>query len=273
MITSRREPVVGPARHSAGWLDSRMRRAPTDEIPHSSKVGVSFFRSFLVEQTRPRAFLHRHRRRHHRPDHPARAAATGRTVLDVGAGQEQFGRRFVEQGAPVPRPWTSACDSRAPGSRAAGRRRPWRAACPSADGFADIVMSNNVMEHVPGPGALADEMLRVVRPGGLRLHLLHRVGVAVGRPRDVALAPPRWALRRAGATSRRARTRRPRTATASRCTPRPSPEDSAGRGAQQGARSSRRRPRYHPDWADSLLHGPGVREVLTWNLMIVLRRA
>ena len=31
-------------------------------------------------------------------------------------------------------------------------------------------------------------------------------------------------------------------------------------------------PRYHPAWAYPLLRVPVVREVLTWNLMIVLRR-
>ena len=31
-------------------------------------------------------------------------------------------------------------------------------------------------------------------------------------------------------------------------------------------------PRYHPDWADGVLSIPGIREVLTWNLMMVLRR-
>ena len=30
-------------------------------------------------------------------------------------------------------------------------------------------------------------------------------------------------------------------------------------------------PRYHPDWADSVLHVPLVREVLSWNLMMVLQ--
>ena len=31
-------------------------------------------------------------------------------------------------------------------------------------------------------------------------------------------------------------------------------------------------PRYHPDWATFVVDLPGVREVATWNLMMVLRR-
>ena len=31
-------------------------------------------------------------------------------------------------------------------------------------------------------------------------------------------------------------------------------------------------PRYHPDWADALLKVPGLRELASWNLMLVLRK-
>jgi hypothetical protein len=31
-------------------------------------------------------------------------------------------------------------------------------------------------------------------------------------------------------------------------------------------------PRYHPRWAYGVLAVPGVREVVTWNLVLVLRR-
>jgi hypothetical protein len=41
---------------------------------------------------------------------------------------------------------------------------------------------------------------------------------------------------------------------------------------QQGAHLVEAAPRYHPDWADPLLKVPGLREVLSWNLMLVLRR-
>ena len=31
-------------------------------------------------------------------------------------------------------------------------------------------------------------------------------------------------------------------------------------------------PRYHPRWAKWVVHVPAVREVLTWNLLLVMRR-
>ncbi|HHT8842886.1 TPA: class I SAM-dependent methyltransferase, partial [Burkholderia cenocepacia] len=38
---------------------------------------------------------------------------------------------------------------------------------PLADGSVDVVFSSNMWEHVPHPEAVADELLRVTRPGGL----------------------------------------------------------------------------------------------------------
>ena len=38
---------------------------------------------------------------------------------------------------------------------------------PVGDGDADVVFSSNVLEHVPDPMGLIEEMIRVTRPGGL----------------------------------------------------------------------------------------------------------
>jgi hypothetical protein len=32
------------------------------------------------------------------------------------------------------------------------------------------------------------------------------------------------------------------------------------------------RPRYYPDWCRPIVHVPGLRELATWNLLVVLRR-
>ena len=40
-------------------------------------------------------------------------------------------------------------------------------ALPFATGSADICLSSNVLEHVPQPERMADEMVRVTRPGGI----------------------------------------------------------------------------------------------------------
>ena len=31
-------------------------------------------------------------------------------------------------------------------------------------------------------------------------------------------------------------------------------------------------PRYHPRWARGIVRVPGAREILTWNLLLILRR-
>jgi hypothetical protein len=33
------------------------------------------------------------------------------------------------------------------------------------------------------------------------------------------------------------------------------------------------RPRYYPRWCRALLLVPGLREIATWNLLLILRRA
>ena len=53
---------------------------------------------------------------------------------------------------------------RRPG-RAASSARRWR--CRSARRSVDVCYSSNVLEHVPDPERMLEEMVRVVRPGGL----------------------------------------------------------------------------------------------------------
>ncbi|MGE9807694.1 class I SAM-dependent methyltransferase [Janibacter sp. G1551] len=225
------------------------------------------FRSFLVEQTDPERFytdvaddtitlITRHE------------ALDGRTVLDVGAGQEQFGRRFVDRGARyVAVDLERESLDPGPGHGAVVGRGEH---LPFPDASFDIVMSNNVMEHVTQPGVLGAEMLRVVKPGGLVFisytvwaspwgghetspwHLLggHR---ARRRYERVHGHPPK---NRFGETMHAA------TAAGGLRWAR----------RQEGAVLVEAAPRYHPDWADPLLKVPGLREVLSWNLMLVLRR-
>lgn len=243
-----------------------MRSAPTKRYRTVAR-SVSLFRSFLVEQTDPERFytdvandtitlITRHE------------PLEGRTVLDVGAGQEQFGRRFVDRGARyVAVDLERESLSPGPGNGAVvGRGEN----LPFPDAFADIVMSNNVMEHVTQPGVLADEMLRVVKPGGLvfisytawaspwgghETSPWHLLGGHYARRRyeRVHGRPPK---NRFGETMHAAT-----VAGGLRWAKR-----------QQGAELVEAAPRYHPDWADPLLKVPGLREVLSWNLMLVLRR-
>ena len=142
---------------------------------------------------------------------------------------------------------------------------------PFRDGCVDVCYSSNVLEHVPDPWRMADEMLRVTRPGGIvfvsytvwfgpwgghETAPWHYLG---GRARPAPLPP------RGTATSRR-------TSTASPCSPSPCAPAWPGRGSQRRRTSStccRATTRGGRSW---LLRVPLLREVVTWNLVIVLRK-
>jgi SAM-dependent methyltransferase len=193
---------------------------------------------------------------------------TGRRVLDVGAGPVQFAKAFRDAGAAY-----VAVDadpgqlSRPPGTGAiAGRGER----LPIADATVDVCFSSNVVEHVPAPWRFADELVRVTRPGGLVVvsytnwlspwgghetspwHYLggYRATERYGRryshpPKNrygIGLFPVSVAAGLRGARSRR------------------------------DARLLDARPRYLPPYARPLLRVPGLREVATWNLWLVLRR-
>jgi SAM-dependent methyltransferase len=92
----------------------------------------------------------------------------GATVADVGGGPGYFADALRAVGA---RPLCVDCD--------AGEMRlrdgvPPRDSIlgsaldlPLATGSVDVCFSSNVLEHVPDPLRMADEMVRVTRPGGI----------------------------------------------------------------------------------------------------------
>jgi len=238
---------------------------PADGLRRSAGL----LRAFRLEQTEPAVFyrvvardavglLGRH------------TALDGRLVLDVGAGPAQFAEAFAAAGARyvaldadpaalgVTRPaGTSALAG-------AGERLPVR------DASVDLCFSSNLVEHVPAPWRFADELVRVTRPGGLVVvsytnwlspwgghetspwHYLggypaaERYGRRYGHPPKnrygIGLFPVSVAAGLRWARSR------------------------------PDAELVDARPRYLPGYARPLLRVPGLREVATWNLWLVLRR-
>jgi SAM-dependent methyltransferase len=228
---------------------------------------MRLFRSFLLEQTEPELF------------YGALAEDTvrllgrytdldGATVLDVGSGPVQFAEAFVRAGARYVgldvdvHEVASAADS--PALVGVGERLPL------ATASVDVVVSSNVMEHVPRPGEVVAELLRVVRPGGVVLVSYtawfsfwgghetspwHYLGgeLAARRYERTHGRPPK---NRYGETMF------------------PTLVGPALRWArrQQHAEVLFAGPRYHPWWALWVAHVPVLREVATWNLALVLRR-
>jgi SAM-dependent methyltransferase len=230
---------------------------------------AALLRAFRVEQTRPADFyglLARDSVRlveRHGP-------LAGARVLDVGAGPVQFAAAFRDAGARYVALDADPAELRGPrpAGTAAVAGRGER--LPVADGAVDVCFSSNVVEHVPAPWRLGDELVRVTRPGGLVVvsytnwlspwgghetspwHYLggypaaERYGRRYGRPPKnrygIGLFPVSVA-----AGLRWARTR-------------------------PDAELLDARPRYLPPYARPLLRVPGLREIATWNLWLVLRR-
>lgn len=237
-------------------------------VPYSGvRRSAGLLRAFRVEQTDPDRFygllardsvalLGRH------------ASLAGRTLLDVGAGPPQYAAAFAAAGAR----YVALDHDRRELARLAGHAGVAgdARALPVATASVDLAFSSNVLEHVPQPWVVADEMVRVVRPGGLVVlsytnwlspwgghetspwHWLggyvaaDRYGRRYGHPPKnrygVELFPVsvhaglRWARRHPDATLVDAR------------------------------------PRYLPAWCRPVLRVRGLREVVTWNLWLVLRR-
>ncbi|MFZ5871518.1 MAG: class I SAM-dependent methyltransferase [Actinomycetota bacterium] len=230
---------------------------------------VRLFAAFRVEQTDPDRFYRtlagdsvdlvgRH------------ADVAGARVLDVGGGPGYFGDAFRAAGARYAAVESDAAELTARGAPGAGTVRGDALDLPVADAAVDVCFSSNVLEHVRDPWRMTAEMLRVTRPGGLVLVSFttwwgpwgghetspwHYLGGRYARERYA---------RRHG---REPKNRYGESLFAVRVGP-----ALRWAGRATGATLLAAYPRYHPWWAAWLVRVPLLREVLTWNLVLVLRR-
>jgi SAM-dependent methyltransferase len=145
-----------------------------------------------------------------------------------------------------------------------GRRLPF------ADGALDLVCTLNALEHVADPWSLLSELVRVARPGGTVL-----VGVTNWWSPWGGHETSPWHYLGGERAAQRYRARRgvePKNRFGTSLFP--------VRIGELLAWADRRRdvdlvdafPRYYPRWTRPLVHVPGVREVATWNLALVLEK-
>jgi SAM-dependent methyltransferase len=230
---------------------------------------VTLFRTFLREQTDPDLFYGvlaedsvRQLGEH--------VSLDGATVLDVGGGPGYFADAFRGAGATYVGLEPDAGEMAARGKPEPGTVRASGEALPVRTAAVDVCYSSNVLEHVRSPWTMTSEMVRVTRPGGTVFlsftpwwspHGGHETGP--------------WHYLGGHLARRRYRRRHGRE-----------PKNKFGEslfpvGVGAALRWARAcpevevvaaYPRYHPWWATWVLAVPGLREIVTWNLVVVMRR-
>jgi SAM-dependent methyltransferase len=241
-----------------------------DDLGRSARL----FRAFLHEQDDPDRFYAALSR-----DSVEQVATyadlDGAMVVDVGGGRGYFRDDFHHRGAHyvVVDPDSSEVYFRGrPGPmtvRGDGMRLPIR------DGSVDVCFSSNALEHVPDPEGLAEEMVRVTRPGGL-IYLAYTNWLSPNGGHETGP----WHLVLGG--------RRAAQRYAERAGHRPKNDFGRSLFAVSAARMLRWAkvvaaddradvvcaiPRYHPGFARWVIRVPGLRELVTWNVLLVMRRA
>ena len=253
-------------RHSPAGYGSPVRAVR----PHPSRAtwrrSIRLFRLFLREQSDPASFYSA------LADDSADQLAgwvelAGATVLDVGGGPGYFGRAFQRRGASyigVELDVSSDLPAEIYGLCASGEALPIRT------GSVDVAYSSNVIEHLRRPWLMADELVRVTRPGGT-IFLSFTPWFSPWGGHETAP----WHFL-GGHYARRRYTRRlghpPKNAYG---------ETLFGYRVGQALRWARSRPdvefvavlpRYHPRWAWWLVRVPILREFAVWNVVLVLRK-
>ena len=230
---------------------------------------VTLFRAFLREQSDPDHFYGV------LAEDSVRqlgeyVALEGATVLDVGGGPGYFADAFRRAGAGYVGLEPDAGEMVARGEPQPGTVRGSGEALPVRTAAVDVCYSSNVLEHVRSPWTMTAEMVRVTRPGGtvflsftpwLSPHGGHETGP--------------WHYLGGHRAARRYRRRTGRE-----------PKNRFGRSlfpvsvgaALRWARSCpdvdvvAALPRYHPWWATWVVAVAGLRELVSWNLVVVMRR-
>lgn len=246
-------------------------RGAAAPLPDARNVGRSLrlLRAFRQEQSHPQRFatalaqdvvaqLSRH------------VPLAGALVLDVGSGPgryrsviEQTGARYL--GVEPDSDELSEADHAGPRLiRGDGRRLPLR------DGAVDVVVCSNVLEHVAEPERLAEELVRVTRPGGL-VHVSYTLWLSPWGGHETSP----WHYLGGMRARRRYRLKHghpPKNRYGETLFALSAARMLRWARSQPGVDVVEAAPRYHPGWLTWLVHVPGLREVASWNLLLVLRK-
>lgn len=249
-------------------LDDLKRGAVKAQRPTLAR-SVRLFRAFLLEQSDPDHFY-----RTLAADSVAQVGSfadlDGAVVLDVGGGPGYFKDGFAAAGARYVAVDSDLGELSTRGAPDPGSVIGDGMALPVRDGAVDVCYSSNVLEHVERPWQMAEEMLRVTRPGGV---VYCSFTIWFGPWGGHETSP--WHYLGGHRAARRYERRHGRP-----------PKNRFGeslfavsvtdalrwaRGTPHGELVAAF-PRYHPWWAQPVVRIPMLRELVTWNLAVVLRR-
>jgi SAM-dependent methyltransferase len=237
-------------------------------VEETVRRSIRLFRLFLKEQSEPELFY-----RALAADSVSQVAGytdlAGRLVMDLGGGAGHFTEAFRARGARCVLIEPDLAELQAGGGTPEGAVRGDGLRLPVADGTFDVSFSSNVLEHVTDPVRLLDEMIRVTRPGGV-IYVAFTNWFSPWGGHE--MSP--WHYLGAGYAERRYIRKQGKL-----------PKNQYGTGLVpvhigpilRGVRSRPdvivldAVPRYYPRWSRAVLMLPGVREVVTWNLLVVLR--
>jgi SAM-dependent methyltransferase len=193
----------------------------------------------------------------------------GQAIVDLGCGPGYYTRAFRDRGATVIPVDNSTDELELGGAPPDGYVVADGGDLPLAAASVDGVFCSNVLEHTPSAEPILAEIERVLKPGGWAYvswtnwyspwggHLMapyHYLGPSLGprlyerrhgKPEKHAYGDTLWACH-IGRTIKAVR-------------------------ARPGLEITRAEPRYWP-WARAVLHVPGLRELVTWNCVLRLRR-
>jgi arabinofuranan 3-O-arabinosyltransferase len=250
-------------------VDDRTRRAALRRFA-TLRRSVTLFRAFLVEQTDPDHFYGLLAADSVRQVSGYTELA-GRTVLDVGGGPGYFATSFRAAGAWYVGLDPDVGDFSTGGETVSGMLRGSGTALPVRTGSVDVAFSSNVVEHVRDPASMLDEMVRVTRPGGL-LFVSYTPWLSPWGGHETA--PWHWlGGHRARRRYERRHGRPPKNRFQETLFPVSISDTLRWARGNGGVDVVDALPRYHPWWARWVIRVPGLREVVAWNFVLVLRRS
>jgi SAM-dependent methyltransferase len=230
---------------------------------------VRLFRSFLTEQSDPDGFygliaedavflMEKH------------LDLAGATVADFGGGPGYYSAAFRARGAATVLVDADLDEITLHGRRPAGAVVGRAEQAPLADASVDVAFSSNLLEHVEDLAAVCDQIVRVVKPGG---HVVLSYTIWLGPWGGHETSP--WHYlggHRAARRYERKTGKQPKNVYGSSMYAASAKQGLAWVRSRPDLEVLELRPRYLPPYCAFLLRVPVLRELLTWNLWIVVRR-